>query len=491
MFFFTYKKTRSILSTFLLVTVLASSFAFAPISHKGKVQTVHAQRAVVEVGPSLGAQQANVVLNTVTSVAQNAFYIKEFTLDGIAAGLAKLVLKSITQSILTWINSGFQGSPAFVTDLKQFLLDRADQVVGDFIYGSELGFLCSPFQLDVKIALATAYQEQAHEGFGSQSQCTLSDVTDNMEGFLNGSFNEGGYASLFEVTQNTINTPMGAYLAAEGEMYARIVDEEGRTVKELDWGSGFLSFKVCSDTQKASGAQQNCTITTPGKVIEDALTVNLKSGTQALIEADEINEIIGALFAQLAKQAITGVNGLLGLGGGSQYSSNSFGDGSDQSFLDALNEEDTISENIKNPFIEAINLEDEQVLLQEQIVAIINGVEGRLQSAIQTHGSCIGLTMPPELVSIRSEALVQILNSASAVETLILLNDVYLNSTDPNEQIEAIETYQEMLADGFIMNEVTISQLKFFIEYELADDISAFTTQISDEVRRCETQGVS
>jgi len=74
---------------------------------------------------------------------------------------------------------------------------------------------------------------------------------------------------------------------------------------------------------------------------------------------------------------------------------------------------------------------------------------------------------------------------------LILLNDVYLNATDPNEQIEAIETYQEMLADGFIMNEVTISQLKFFIEYELADDISAFTTQISDEVRRCETRGVS
>jgi len=207
------------------------------------VQTVHAQRAVVEVGPSLGAQQANVVLNTVTSVAQNAFYIKEFTLDGIAAGLAKLVLKSITQSILTWINSGFQGSPAFVTDLKQFLLDRADQVVGDFIYGSELGFLCSPFQLDVKIALATAYQEQAHEGFGSQSQCTLSDVTDNMEGFLNGSFNEGGWASWFEVTQNTINTPMGAYLAAEGEMYARIVDEEGRTVKELDWGEWILVFQ--------------------------------------------------------------------------------------------------------------------------------------------------------------------------------------------------------------------------------------------------------
>jgi hypothetical protein len=426
----------------------------------------------------------NAVLNNISAIAANTLFIKEITLDGIASGLAKLILKSITQSILTWINSGFEGSPAFVTDLEQFLLDRADQVAGDFIYGSELDFLCSPFQLDVKIALATAYQEQEHEGF--DSQCTLSGVTDNVEGFLSGSFNEGGWASWFEVTQNPINTPTGAYLAAEGEMYARITDEEGRTVRELDWGAGFLSFKVCSDTQVANGDQQNCDIVTPGKVIEQALTVNLQSGTQALIEADEINEIIGALFSQLAQQAITGVNGLLGLGGGSQYSNNSFGGSGGDSFLDALAEEDAIAGGVRNPFVDAINLEGESVALQNEIITIINASEGTLQNAIQTYGNCISVTMPPKLLSDRSAALTRVLTSSSTVGTLLLLNETYTNPADPQEQIAVIETYQQMSSAGLVTNEVTLSQTQFYIDYELRDDISTLDTQIRSAINRCD-----
>jgi len=482
------KKIKASIGVLLCICIMTGSFAMVPLNQHGEVQHAEAQLAVLD-GANLGANTQSAVFNSMSAVLQDFFYIKEFTLDGIASGLAKLILKSITQSILTWINSGFQGSPAFVTDLKQFLLDRADLAAGDFIYGSELGFLCSPFQLDVKIALATAYQQQEHEGFGSESQCTLSKVTDNVEGFLSGSFDQGGWASWFEVTQNPVNTPTGAYLAAEGEMYARIADEKGNTIKELEWGSGFLSFKVCGDTQVASGAQKNCTITTPGKVIEYALTVNLQNGTQALIEADEINEIIGALFAQLAKQAITGVSGLLGLGGGSQYSSNSFGDNNDKSYLDALAEENTISDGISNPFSEAIALSDEHVRLQVLIVASINEAETIVDEAIERHGTCIDLTLPQELINKRNEAVEQVLKAPATVEALLELNEVYLDSSNPEGQIEAIETYQNMAAAGLILNDVTVKQLDFYITFELERDIDTLLGEVSRAISRCTANG--
>lgn len=474
------KKIKSGVSVFMCICLLAGSVAMVPLNSQGEVQEAEALFGIGDVV----YDPKNAVFNSMQAALQDFFYIKEFTLDGIASGLAKLMLKSITQSILTWINSGFQGSPAFVTDLKQFLLDQADLAAGDFIYGSELGFLCSPFALDVKIALATSYQEEAYGE--TTAQCTLSDVTDNVEGFLSGTFSDGGWASWFEVTQNPANTPTGAYLEAEAEMYARIVDEEGNTIKELDWGSGFLSFKVCGDTQSAGGGQEDCTITTPGKVIEDALTVNLQSGTQALIEADEINEIIGALFAQLAQVAITGVNGLLGLDGGSGFSDNSYGDTGDNSYLDALAAEDTISGGLGNPFVDAINLEGENVTLQKEIVAIINGVEGRLGSAIQAEGACIGITMPSALIDTRTQAVVLINNSATTVETLLALNETFLNPASPPEQIEAIETYQQMSGAGTIMNDATINEIRFFIDYDLAENIDDLNTRIRSAVNRCD-----
>ena len=483
MFFSKAKKINTTISALLCVTILAVSFAFSPITYTGKTSQVHAI-TVTEVGPNLAANKFNVALNTITSAAQNAFYIKEFTLDGIASGLAKMVVKSMTQSILNWINSGFQGSPAFVTDLKQFMLDRADQVVGEFIYNDpSLNFLCSPFQLDVKIALATTYQQNAHGGL--DAQCTLSDVTDNVEGFLNGAFNEGGWDSWFEVTQNPVNTPTGAYLAAEGEMYARIIDEQGRTIKELDWGDGFLSFKVCSDTDVASGKQTNCDITTPGTVIANQINKSLGAGQDALIEADEINEIIGALFAQLAQKAITGINGLLGLGG-SSYSSNSYGESGTDSYLDALGKEETLSESLVNPFIQAIEDEEKQITLQNNIVNEINKVETQLQAAKNRYPNCFNISLPDKLDKKRQEGINKILLSTAAVSVLNTLSTQYENTKDPEKRLIIVEELRKMENRGQVVSILENVTVEFYLEIDLPNNLKALRAQINVAERKCE-----
>ncbi|MES2006571.1 MAG: hypothetical protein V4436_00515, partial [Patescibacteria group bacterium] len=73
--------------------------------------------------------------------------------DCLTRVIAKIAIQSITQSIVEWINSGFSGQPSFVQNYEEFFTDVADRAAGEFIEGSGLAFLCSPFQLQVKIAI--------------------------------------------------------------------------------------------------------------------------------------------------------------------------------------------------------------------------------------------------------------------------------------------------------------------------------------------------
>lgn len=214
----------------------------------------------------------------------------------------------MTVSIVNWINSGFKGSPSFVTDLKGFMLGVADIAFGDIMLelGGPFSFICSPFQLDVRLALAINYQ-QARNGYPA---CTLTGALANLKNFASGDFISGGWDAWFSVTSNPGQfTPYGSILTAQGAVDIRIAQTQQREKDYLSFGNGFLSSKDC---KKVSGVEE-CTVITPGKVIQDALTFQLSTGPRSLIAADEINEILSALFAQLAQQAITGAKGLLGM----------------------------------------------------------------------------------------------------------------------------------------------------------------------------------
>lgn len=470
---------RKSITAFLLIAVFVHVFALVPLNYKGEVQEAH---ALVVFDPKNAAlNKVNIAVNTITQTLQNAFYIKEFTLDGIANGLAKMMVKSMTQSIVNWINSGFQGSPAFVTDLNQYLRDQVDLAIGDYIYNDPgLNFLCSPFQLDVKVALATTYQEEAYGGVGSKAQCTLSNVTDNVEGFLNGSFNEGGWGSWFELTQNPGNTPTGALLEAQTEMYARIVDEQGNEIQQLNWGDGFMSFKVCADTE----AQKNCDITTPGRVIADQINKSLGAGQDALISADEINEIISALFAQLAQQAITGINGLLGLGS-SSYSSGGFGTTGSQSYLDALRDETAATSTITDPFPDALENETLNISLQNEIISKINAIEQTYNSARAAYPSCVNFSFPDSLVSQRDDAQLRILVDQQHISELNIMHDQYQNSnlSTMNQLVnDLVQMQQNGELTGLAENDI----LRVEIDFTLTDEISTFRSKVSSAASRCQ-----
>lgn len=236
--------------------------------------------------------------------ALTSIQIKEYILDGLAWVAKEVVIKSMVASTVEWINSGFNGNPAFVTDPTAYFRDLADGVVGDFIFGSKLNFLCSPFSISVKLALLQQYYASG----GYTPRCRLSEVTDNIEGAIDSLSNQWDWNTWGAITQNSSNNSFGSYIEGSILMDQGIKEALGVKKNQLDWGKGFLSYEKCEKTETG---EDNCTTVTPGSLIMDLGAENIKIGGQELVTADEFNEITGALLVQLVKKVL-GPEGLLG-----------------------------------------------------------------------------------------------------------------------------------------------------------------------------------
>lgn len=339
--FFLYLKKFLVLTVFVVFAFVVT-YVPHPASNYSTVPEVNAQVAVIDTGNIVQTTAtkisagATAISSGATSVNTAQLFTKEFILDGIAWGLAKSIISSMTASTVKWINSGFEGSPAFIQDLDGFLLNVADEVAGSYL--QELGeigsFLCSPFQLDIQVALALEYQvareQRPYEG------CRVSETFENFESFIEGNFLEGGWEDWFTLTaQPEKYTGYGQKLSAENTFNQRLLRAQNSETEILRFGDGFLSHEVCEAVEGPNAYQERCRIVTPGQTISNSLNKALGSGQDSLIAADEIDEIIGALVGQLAVKAITGAAGLLGLSANTGYTSSGYSSGSYLGDLDA------------------------------------------------------------------------------------------------------------------------------------------------------------
>lgn len=466
--------------------VLLAVSALTPTTANAQAVSVISDTSPTNIKTSIEST-ISAAADTITAGGIASLNIKEFTLDGIAYGIARTMIQQMVQSIISWINSGFQGSPAFVTDLGEFLQGVSDQVVSDFLMGSELAFLCSPFQLDVKAALATEYNKTRS---GYQPQCTLDDVANNMQGFLEGSFQDGGWDSWFELTQRETNDPNAAYFDAQIEMNAAIRNQQGEEIELLDWGDGFLSFKTCSDAGAQGGDQSNCQITTPGRVIADQLNGALGAGRDQLITADEINEIIGALLAQLAQQALTGMNGLLGLGGNSSYTNYDYpGSDGTSSYIDSLETEQPVDTGLGSstrevPIEQAMQRTEDYIEAQEEIVARLDEAKDDYDD-IDDSTSCNLPDWPDSFEDERADAAAAIQQYEFTIVALEELRERFLVADTPQEQADIQARYSELENDGLIPSIIDATEVELYIEYDLTDDITEFEEDVQQARARC------
>lgn len=309
--FFQNNKFKKIISTFLIVTFLVPSLFLAQPK-----QTNASAFADFIGGPANVISQVWNKLQTGYAALSEAYAFalknKDLILDGIAWTVAKQAVREMTSSIVNWINSGFDGSPAFVTDFEGMMTDIADGVIGEYINkNSKLKFLCSPFSLQLKMSLYNTFY-----GEEKKYECTLSDAINNAGGALQSLEDDFTWGTWIEMTSKQSNNIYGAFLEVESAILDEILTEQERKKLQADWGKGFLSWETCDEVTvyypNGSSAQKkgSCTTQTPGSVISDQLNKSLGAGQDSLVTADEINEIIGALLTQIVNKVV-GSTGLL------------------------------------------------------------------------------------------------------------------------------------------------------------------------------------
>ena len=275
---------------------------------------------------------------------------KECLLDFLVTVVAKAFIQSFTRSIVNWINSGFEGSPAFVTNPEGFFADITDRVAGATIE-QIAPWLCAPIAPFVLFSLSLRYSSSYYGKY--QTGCTLSYVEKNINHFLNGTFNAGGqgWANWLAVTTVPQNNVYGAEIAAAIQIDRRLLKALDIREKDLSYGKGFMSFKRCKKVgtlgtnpdQETAGETSSmregepnimCDTVTPGSLIQEQLTFQIGSQTRQLEVADEINEIIGALVNQMMLQIFSAT----GLAGSSRstYKGGSYTDRLVTNYKDAL-----------------------------------------------------------------------------------------------------------------------------------------------------------
>jgi hypothetical protein len=183
------KVHKFLVSSLLFVFVFTVTYVPQPFNEIKEAHALASGSVISDPGNTAvnsvtaGNSGATAASTAVSASANYSLWYKDITLDGILWAMAKQILSQMTTSIVNWINSGFEGSPAFVQDLEGFLLDTADQAFGEYLeeFGGPFSFVCDPFRLDVSIALATAYAPAPWRTLPGSSKAT-SGVTGGIRG---------------------------------------------------------------------------------------------------------------------------------------------------------------------------------------------------------------------------------------------------------------------------------------------------------------------
>lgn len=306
--------------------------------------------------------------------------LKEFVLNTAAVMIANQILQKMTASIVNWINTGFEGSPAFLTNPEGFFLDLADQITGQFLteewgLGGKLSPLCSPFSFDIRLNLAL---KQSGYNAGKRYTCTLGTIINNTKNavdtagqnsginvygsddgasignFVNGDFNEGGWAAFMAYTLEPQNNPVSVSLMAQSDLQQAIDRKQAAVNTDLNRGGGFLSWNKCDDItaqmtgpSRGNGLSANeiasldragnqslnlsrggtvndtgiikkttnpdtkitkyekCQTQTPGSIIGGSLQSTLNIGRDKLVLVDTLSDSVDAILGALVNQMLT------------------------------------------------------------------------------------------------------------------------------------------------------------------------------------------
>ncbi len=245
------------------------------------------------------------------------YYEKEYWLDHLLWVALKAIINTILRQVTQWIRTGdWGGGPLWFLDVKRWGLEEANRLSGifleEYLDPAIYDFLCSPFRQPIYLALTrqrsnrlTAYSRNY------MPRCTLSTMVNNIGGYIDfmNHFSTGGWEAWNSIVSEPNNNPYGAYLDSVMSMEAKTQRGEENAKTESEMQNGYRGQKICELFSPQGNYCEEFSIDSPGTWVGDTLYMNTTSEIRTLEHADEISELLGALYGMLLQRLMGGIGG--------------------------------------------------------------------------------------------------------------------------------------------------------------------------------------
>jgi len=240
--------------------------------------------------------------------------------------IIKMLLQKVTVSTVNWINSGFDGKPAFIQNTGKFFGDIAKNEILQFgleISNPEL----FPFGKEWIRNTATSFNNK----FIDNAQYSLDTLIKNTNPEYSAitfqqDFSMGGWGAWTAMTQSQANNPIGFKILADNEIQKRLAGTEqsvAQSVRDaLQAADGFLGDERCADPKGLTrqedyeakvrgvvdadgfieGACKEWQYVTPGRLVSEAAQNAFNYQNNAYLDVEDLNDAIAAVIDALLQQ---------------------------------------------------------------------------------------------------------------------------------------------------------------------------------------------
>src|SRR3989344_6143245 len=261
-----------------------------------------------------------------TKAAVESINTNDTCIQSIGRLIIKMLLQKLTVSTVAWINSGFDGSPAFVQDPGKFFNDIARNEILQFgleINNPELFPFGKIWIKNTAAAFNNKFQDNAQYSLNKLIQETnpeYSALTFQQD------FSRGGWNAWTAMTQSPANNPLGFKLLADNEIQRRLAGTTQSVAQNtrdaLQAANGFLGDQRCVEPKNLTREQHNAALVagkkdengniigvcqrweyvTPGSMIAKAATDTISYPNNAYLNVQDLNDAVAAILDALLCQ---------------------------------------------------------------------------------------------------------------------------------------------------------------------------------------------
>jgi len=218
------------------------------------------------------------------------------------------IARLVNQSARTFM-TGRGGNPMYPEVLSRDILQRSDDILNGIFSSGRLNTVSPAFQGDVTRAIARNYAAQTRNSSASLA-CSYAGSALDLAAVLRGE-RFTGYGDLLALADPNCN-PLFSYYNSQNYVANEIGAGIGEMMTRLSWSNGVY------DVQETLPDGTLRTVT-PGFLVAGTIQQQLGAGFDMQKSADDIDEMVGALFAGIGNallyEASNGLRGLVARGG--------------------------------------------------------------------------------------------------------------------------------------------------------------------------------